>query len=358
MAGSSGSAGTMAGNGGMAGAAAGTGGTAGAAAGTGGAGGAMAGNGGTAGAAAGTGGTAGGAGGAGAVCNGAAALCERPYNQVAVACTHNAMSSSVYGFVAPIPNQKRSFTQQLDDGVRCLMLDTYAYMGDLYLCHGSCGVWGAMPMKKGLDEIAAWMTAHPTDVVTFILEAYISEADTLKALAASGLSSADGLADPTRPLYVHAKPPGSPWPTLGEMIAKNQRLVVFTDDGKANGKWHLDWRAYGWETPYDDPTWSCAVNRGDPTLHDNQVFVLNHFDTGPIGADEATATAANAYPLLLDHAARCWTKDAKLNPFAQIPTFVTVDHYHAPTAGGPSPRADVFDVVDALNAAWPTPLPP
>ncbi len=287
-------------------------------------------------------------------CHGRSDLCDRPYNQVAQVCTHNAMSSTAYSFIVPTPNQARSFTEQLDDGVRCLMLDTYAWQGDLYLCHGECGFWGALPLVDGLVEIATWMDAHPSEVVTFILEAYISEADTFSALVDAGLADPSGEPTTQDVLYYHDAPPGSPWPTLREMEESGQRLVVFTDDGSANGNWHLDWRAYGWETPWDDPTFSCQDNRGDPTAYDNQVFILNHFTISSIGGSEQLSEQNNAFDVLWDHASRCWQTDAQYNPWQQIPTFVTVDHYHLPTTGGATLEPDAFDVVEALNDAWPT----
>ena len=294
--------------------------------------------------------------GGGAPCNGSPAYCERPYNQVAQLCTHNAMSSQWYGFSIPTPNQKWSITEQLDQGARCLMLDTYEYLGEPYFCHGACGPWGALPMKDGLDEIRFWLEKHPGDVVTLILEAYLSENKTLAALVGSELAAPGGVADEAFPLYVRGEAPGTPWPTLGEMVAKNQRLVVFTDDGASNGTWHMDWRKYGWETPYNDPEFTCVANRGDPKAYDNQVFILNHFITGSVGSEEPTAAKANDYVVLLDHAARCWQKDASKNPWGQIPTFVTVDHAHVPTVGGPTLGPDVLDVVKVLNDAWPGPM--
>ena len=80
-------------------------------------------------------------------CNGDRAWCHRPYNELAVVCTHNAHSNQEDGFAIPTPNQIPSFTTQLEDGVRCLMLDTYDWNGELFLCHGACGFWGNRPTK-------------------------------------------------------------------------------------------------------------------------------------------------------------------------------------------------------------------
>ena len=55
-------------------------------------------------------------------CNGHEELCERPYDQVSYAMTHNAMSNAAAGWV--LPNQSFGITRQLQDGIRGLMLDT------------------------------------------------------------------------------------------------------------------------------------------------------------------------------------------------------------------------------------------
>ena len=61
----------------------------------------------------------------------------------------------------------------------------------------------------------------------------------------------------------------------------------------------------------------------------------------------------NDYDFLYDRAVRCWQADPTENPWGQIPTFINLDHYHVPTAGGSTPRPDPFDVVDELNRLWP-----
>ena len=284
-----------------------------------------------------------------APCNGAAVSCDRPFNEVAQACTHNAMSSKAYRFIIPTPNQMRSLTEQLDSGVRCLMLDTYAFEDELYLCHGVCGNWGKLLLADALAEIAAWLRAHPRDIVTFILEAKITEPQTLGALAAAGLASADGMADARFPLFHAAGGPGTPWPTLRDMIETNARLVVFTDDPAATGGWHLHWPSWGWETPYNDPTFTCAHGRGDPGGNPHPVFILNHYSLGAGGGDERISTGNNAYDSILEHGRRCAQVTPDDNPLGVGPTFVNVDHFHVPTSGGETDRPDVVDAVDAFN---------
>ena len=132
-----------------------------------------------------------------------------------------------------------------------------------------------------------------------------SEAQTLRGLAASGLAPADGRPDAAFPLYHAAGPPGTPWPTLGAMLDAGARLVVFTDDAMANDDWHLNWTRFGWETPYNDPTFTCAHGRGDPAAHPNQVFVLNHYSLGAAGGDAMVSARNNTFDGIVEHARRC-----------------------------------------------------
>jgi hypothetical protein len=58
------------------------------------------------------------------VCNGAAALCDRPLNQVTFAGAHNAMSAAdVPGWM--FPQHERGVAAQLTDGVRAFLVDVH-----------------------------------------------------------------------------------------------------------------------------------------------------------------------------------------------------------------------------------------
>jgi len=75
-------------------------------------------------------------------CNGSLALCERPFNQVAFAGTHNSMSNAADGWM--LPNQQHGIDQQLDDGVRVFLMDTFAWE-DGFGCVTSPAIWAASP---------------------------------------------------------------------------------------------------------------------------------------------------------------------------------------------------------------------
>jgi hypothetical protein len=260
-------------------------------------------------------------------CNGYAALCDRAYDAVSYPTTHNAMSNIAEGWKGPL--QSYGLTRQLNEGVRGLMLDTHYNAGSsttapndvALLCHGPC-VYGWERLSDGLGKIKTFLDSHPDEVVTIIFETYVSPADTKAAFDLSGASS-----------LVATHTPGAAWPTLRQMIASNQRLVVMTDSGGGTYPWYLPTWSEAFENPYaatSTATMSCNVNRGNGN---NRLFILNNFITNPLG-NRQFATAANAMPDFLTRAQNCQTARSHL------PNFVTVDFYEI---GG------VMSVVKTLN---------
>ncbi len=240
-------------------------------------------------------------------CNGSASLCARRFDQVAYATTHNAFAVVDEGFGAP--NQTRSMRRQLEDGVRALMLDTWNDRGRVSLCHGPCAL-GRRLLADGLCEINRFLDENPGEVVTLILESYVSAAQLEVAFEQAGLLA-----------RLHAQPVGVPWPTLGAMIARDARVVVLSDrDGGARPWLHDVW-AHAWETPFSARTpadlETCRTGRG---TRGHPLFILNHFLTNPL-ASEDLARSVNVAPILSDRAARCRMESG------QLPNFVTVDYY-------------------------------
>jgi hypothetical protein len=280
------------------------------------------------------------------VCNGSAELCGRRFDQVAYATTHNAMAARFdpYGYSIIISNQCSGVPTQLAEGIRALMLDIHwfqpedAEAPDLYLCHSECP-FGHQLLVDGLAEIDAYLDAHPAEVIAFIIETNAEtsgrEAQIRDAFAASGLLD-----------HVHVQTPGAPWPTLGEMVTTDDRLVVLTDDSTPNAGcdadgdpcpwYHYLWSQLAFEThfTYSKPTdFSCADNRGAPG---NDLFILNHFLTNNIGAPQF-AQQVNHDPLLSSRARECWSFQGR------IPNFVTVDFYEI---------GSVVRTANLLNFLW------
>ncbi|NLU75954.1 hypothetical protein HCC61_25435 [Streptomyces sp. HNM0575] len=258
-------------------------------------------------------------------CNGSARLCHLRYDQAAYLTTHNSMSSTADRFISPL--QDGDITTQLDDGARALLVDTHTWersdqvaerlkVSDLapgmrrkvadvidrtgparpglWLCHATCRA-GALPLVGTLREIRTWMDQHPSEVVTLVVQNGISGEQTASAFRKAGLKHL---------LYTPDRDPGTPWPTLGEMVDDNKRLVVFSEGSGGPAPWYRGFYRYGMETPYDfrDPrSMSCAPNRGGTG---KRLFLLNHFITDA-GGSRLDAGEVNSKDLVLDRARRC-----------------------------------------------------
>lgn len=266
------------------------------------------------------------------LCNGSATLCNKKYNEVVFGCTHNAYNYPTEPVNFVLNNQSQSIQQQLNDGIRALMLDVY--YGDnnietddetIWLYHGT-SIVGFSPLKKELEVISNFLKNNPTEVLTIILECYVEFSHFSKAIEQSELA----------PFLYHPKADGQ-WPSLQKMIEENQRLVILTDVQDVNAD---SWYIYVWdvafETHYSNKSrsdFNCDINRGDAN---NSLFIFNHFITQvSIGTGLIdSSTVINQYDYLLNRLKECQSHHN------QIPNFVTVDFYDT---------GNVMEVVNHLN---------
>ncbi|WP_406463532.1 hypothetical protein OH768_48490 [Streptomyces sp. NBC_01622] len=281
-------------------------------------------------------------------CEGRADLCDRSYDEVAYLTSHNAMSTTVDRFLGPL--QDPGITAQLDDGVRALQIDTYRWerpdeitarlaesdftpeqrkfitaavnkvnppREGLWLCHSVCRA-GAIALVPALREIGDWMRAHPTEVITLIVQDAISGEDTQRAFAQAGLSDLVHTPDPD---------PAKPWPTLGDLIDSGRRLVVFAEQADGPAPWCRNFYDNGMETPFafrTPDTMTCVPHRGGS---DKRLFLLDHFITID-GGSRLDAGEVNARPFVLDRVHRCERERGR--PV----NFVAVDYTTIGDAGG------------------------
>jgi hypothetical protein len=289
------------------------------------------------------------------VCNGHSELCDRPVNEVAYAGTHNAMSITEYGWLWP--SHDGTITNQLDAGVRAFLIDTHywddqawiedqldelpseelqtAVLGILdtielgkedgnYLCHMMCGL-GATELEETLTEIKVFLDTHPNEVVLLVLEDLITPADTEAAFAESELLE-----------QVYTYEDGQPWPTLRELIRRDQRVLVMAEAEGPPPDWYLNAYTYTEETPYhfatleDFDETSCQPNRGDT---DKPFFLFNHWITRA-SPSRVDASILNEYDTLLSRVRQCEEERG------QMPNIIGVNFYL---------NGDVFEVVDELN---------
>ncbi len=290
-------------------------------------------------------------------CNGHAELCDRAYDDVTYAATHNSMSAPD---IVPVwPEHDAGLTEQLDAGIRALLIDTlywaplagagnlaaltqdaeptlppaladalYRQLAGLrdgrpgaFLCHIHCG-FGAQPLVEGLTEITTFLDANPDEVVTLIIQDGITPEDTAAAF---------DRADLTR--YAHAHRAGQPWPTLGELIDAGERLVVFAEAEGPPPDWYANAFDAMQETPFtflSADAFSCAENRGDPAA---SLFLMNHW-IQRIAPDRTDAVRINDLDVLVGRAEQCARERGR------TPNYLAVNFFDI---------GDVVAATDVLN---------
>ncbi|EEF43672.1 phospholipase C, putative [Ricinus communis] len=154
-----------------------------------------------------------------------------PFNRYTWLTTHNSFARlgvrSATGAILVTPmNQQDSITDQLNNGVRGLMLDMYDFLNDIWLCHsfgGKCYNFTAFqPAINILKEVQVFLESHPSEIITIIIEDYVTSPNGL-----TKVFNAAGLRKYWFPVSRMPKN-GGDWPTVDDMVQKNQRLVVFT----------------------------------------------------------------------------------------------------------------------------------
>ena len=303
-------------------------------------------------------------------CNGHPELCDRAFSDVAFPATHNAMSAADQPgwFLAEQPT---TMVRSLEDGIRVFLIDTWYGQAtasggvvtaqrslaraqseltsgraqeispamqrtvdrlrgedtlgpvQVYMCHTLCEL-GATPLQQQLDGLAAWMDAHPRDVVTVFIQDATTPADTAAVFEQAGL------VDKT---YVHT--PGTPWPTLGQMIDSGRRLVVLMEN--EGGGQQYPYLQQGFDLVQDTgytyasvDDFDCARNRG---RKDAQILLVNHW-LSSFTRLVSNAQQANTEEVLGDRARSCQAERD------MMPNFVAVNWYD---------QGDLLAVVDELN---------
>src|SRR4051794_9599368 len=218
-------------------------------------------------------------------CEGSVALCGRPLDQGALMATHNAMSGPLPGWFAA--EQDRPIADQLRDGVRGLLIDTHyadrlandrlrTDVGDvhklrrlaegdglspttidaalrtrerlgfegqgvrgMYLCHTFCEI-GGTPLAGVLRDLHHFPVAHPHEVVGVINQDYVTPQDFVGAVEDAGLGD-----------LAYRGPTTGRWPTLRQMIDRNQRVVFLAENHAGAAPWYrLAYESIAEETPY------------------------------------------------------------------------------------------------------------
>ncbi|KAJ0094426.1 hypothetical protein Patl1_16660 [Pistacia atlantica] len=266
-----------------------------------------------------------------------------PFNKYAFLTTHNSFAISGEPPRTGVPrltftNQEDNITQQLNNGVRALMLDTYDFQGDIWLCHsfkGKCHEITAFePARDTFKEIETFLSSNPSEIVTLILEDYVETPNGLtKVFNESGLM---------KYWFPVSNMPqnGQDWPLVQDMVASNQRLIVFTSK---KSKQESEGIAYQWnymvENQYGNNGMypgNCS-NRAESAKLDDKtkslVFV-NHFGSVPVKQLSCRENSED----LINMLHTCY--GAAGNRWAN---FIAVDYYRRSNGGG------AFEAVDTMN---------
>jgi hypothetical protein len=305
----------------------------------------------------------------GAACNGHVELCDRAYDEVTYAATHNSMTAADENWL--FPEQPTDIIGQLDDGIRVFLIDSWygqrtsrgqviataegsrpaalkeanAQFGPEvtasflrlreaaaltptgprapFLCHTLCE-FGAIRWDTQMIRVQKWLVAHPREVVTFFVQDEVTPADTAAVFDTAGLLP-----------FVVTQPPGQPWPTLRQMIDSGRRVVVLMENtsGGSRFPWLLPGFTWVQDTPFENPTiadLSCRRERGLP---DSPILLVNHW-LGGFTSLVSDAETINARSVLLPELRRCERERG------QLPNFIAVNYYD---------HGDLFSVVDELN---------
>lgn len=266
-----------------------------------------------------------------------------PFNKYAYLTTHNSFAIVGEPSHTGVPritfdNQEDTVTDQLNNGVRALMLDTYNFKGDVWLCHsngGKCNDFTAFePALDTFKEIEAFLGANPSEIVTLILEDYVH--------APNGLTNVFKVSGLMKYWFPVSKMPqkGKDWPLVSDMVASNQRLLVFTS---IRSKQATEGIAYQWnymvENNYGDDgmdAGKCSNRAESAPLNDKtkSLVLVNYFPSVPV---KVTACLQHSKSLT-DMVNTCY--GAAGNRWAN---FLAVDYYKRSDGGG------AFQATDLLN---------
>lgn len=283
-------------------------------------------------------------------CNGYPEFCERSYSNITMVAAHNS-PFSIQGNVAS--NQALDVTTQLNDGIRMLQFQVHKpnASSPLLLCHTSCDLLNAGTLVDYLTKVRKWLDQNPYDILTILMGNYdfIGPNNFTDPVYNSGMN---------RYLYT---PPTVPmgldqWPTLGEMIITQHRVVMMLDY-QANQTaipWLLDEFANMWETPFSptDRAFPCTVDRPpnqDRNTSSNRLYMANHnlnVDVQVAGLSLLIPafTLLNETNAVAGFGSAGNTSQNCTNDWDRPPNFILVDYYNIGNFNG-----SVFQVAANAN---------
>ncbi|KAG6888183.1 hypothetical protein C0995_010027 [Termitomyces sp. Mi166 len=213
-------------------------------------------------------------------CNGHAELCSRRYSNVTFVGSHNSFAFSANPF-ALSRNQAINIAAQLNLGL----------------------LFDGGPVVTYLEHVKDFLDANPNEVLTLLFtnpEGVDIKSVWKAAFDQSGITPF-AYVPPAIPMKY------SDWPTLGEMIDNDKRVVVFMDAGTNTTAVDFILPEFEmiWETPFDatNDTFPCSVDRiHGPLPTEDHMYMINHglninlLNTGILIPDPVDAPTINGVP--------------------------------------------------------------
>ncbi|MGK0150806.1 phosphatidylinositol-specific phospholipase C domain-containing protein [Pseudomonas putida] len=204
---------------------------------------------------------------------------SRPFSEYQWVMSHNSFLTSTW---TGLPAQKLSIRDQLARGVRGLMLDTYN--DPVELCHPEKDC--RAKLVDVLNVVTTFLKDNPDAVITIHFEDYASQAAMQSAFSAV----------PNMAAYVFNPTvwgTRTEWPTLQQMIASNQRLILITQKKENAGRYANNVYMFLDKDITVENYWSL----GD-TIFDHDLSCKSRFDNIPLNTKKATHSDFNGWSRL------------------------------------------------------------
>lgn len=262
---------------------------------------------------------------------------DRDYDQVCWLAAHNAFSSLKYRWI--YHQQTITYDEMFEMGVRGFLIDVHWYdygseckgkkSRELALMHSPSKFTNIVLQRQGpppkfstfLEKLKEWLYTYPNEIITVFLESYTgNEGEKEMENIFKEYEIWDNL-------YIHKL--GKKWPTIGDLIEDDTRLVIFTNNYQEPFNHNNQIVANHWDyKQYPEGNMIIGNNNAN-----NVIFQFNHFH--PVSIDALRSyTKFNSYDNMINRA------NNSMNQTGKIPNFVCLDFVH---------KGDGMKIVNTFN---------